>query len=110
MIPLTDLAPGVHPTEDNLVFLVDSNSRPGVGHRVDLATYSGHGSCGCERFMFFMGKKIQNCNVPTAEMECSHLTAARRYLAIAVAQRLIQMRSGQDNPTMTRKEWGVAPW
>lgn len=107
MIPLSQLVPGVRQTEDNLVFLVQSNSRPNVWHRVDLACYSGHGACQCEVFQFSLNKKIKSAPIPTEKHECPHITAARRYLAFAVAQRLIQMRSGQDNPTMTRREWGA---
>lgn len=106
MISISQLVPNVRATGDNLVFEVQSSSRPSVWHRVDLACYSGHGACQCEHFQFFLNKKIKSSEVPTERQECPHIAGARRYLAIAVAQRLIQMRSGQENPTMTRSEWG----
>ena len=104
MISLCQLVPGVRPTGDNCVFDVQSDSRPGVWHRVDLAAYSGFGACSCQHFQFFLCKRINTKPVPDWK-ECKHITAARRYLAIAVAQRLIQMRSGQTDPKMTRREW-----
>jgi hypothetical protein len=55
-------------------------------------------------------KKIRKATYPGAVLECPHIRAARRYLAIAVAQRLIQMRSGQKDPKLTRYEWGLPPW
>jgi len=105
LIPISQLVPGVKATEDNLVFLVQSESNPSAWHRVDLACYSGFGVCACQRFHFFFNKKIKGAPVPTEKMECKHITQARRYLAFVVAQRLIQMKTGQENPTMTRSEW-----
>lgn len=110
MIPISQLVPGVRSTGDNLVFEVQSDSRPSLWHRIDLGSYSGFGACTCEHFQFFLNKKIKAAPVPVEKYECPHIRAARRYLAIAVAQRLIQMRSGQDDPKITRLEWASVPW
>jgi hypothetical protein len=109
LIALALLVPGVRPTGENLVFSVESDSRPGIHHRVDLAAFSGFGACQCEEFQFKHQKRIKTKPV-TDWRECKHIAAARRFLAIAVAQRLIQQRSQQENPKMTRSNWENPPF
>lgn len=105
MIPLDQLVPGVRSTGESLVFEVQSDSRPSIWHRVDLAAYSGHGRCECERFTCCLGPRIKRVAVPDARHECHHIRSARRYLAIAVAQHIIRQRTGQPNIKMPRDEW-----
>lgn len=110
MIPLSNLVPGVRATGDNLVFEVQSRSRPRIWHRVDFAAISGFGQCSCERSSLGLARAVRNAKELTPAMECNHLTRARRFLAMMVAQRIIQSRSGQANPVMTRREWSTPPW
>ena len=105
MIALSQLVPGVKPTDDLLVYLVQSDSRPSLWHRVDMACYSGFGGCSCESFQFSLEGKIKRSPYPEPKHECPHIDAARRYLAIMVAQGAIAKRSGEDDPKMSRKEW-----
>lgn len=110
MIPIAELVPGVRPTGDSLVFEVQSSTRPSIWHRVDFAAISGFGQCSCERSAMGLARQIRASRMPLPEMECRHVTRARRYLAILVAQRIIQSRSGQENPTMSRRDWMAPPW
>lgn len=105
MIPLSDLVPGVRSTDDNLVLEVQSATRPRVWHRVDLAAFSGFGACSCQAYQFGIQKRVRKARIPLAVLECPHLPQARRYLAILVAQRLIQQRAQNPDPKMTRREW-----
>lgn len=107
MILLAELVPGVRPTGESLVFEVQSASRPRLWHRVDFAAYSGFGACSCERFTRTLSRKIRKMAPapPGLREECPHLPRARRYLAILVAQRIIQQRSRQPDPKMSRSEW-----
>lgn len=110
MIPLADLVPGVRPTGDNLVFEVQSASRRRIWHRVDFAAFSGFGNCSCERASLGQARALRGAKVPLLELECQHIKAARRFLAILVAQQIIQTRSGNPNPKMTRRDWAAPPW
>jgi hypothetical protein len=109
VIPLSQLVPGVRPSEENLVFFVQSDSRPRIWHQVDLAAFSGFGGCQCEYFQFILQKLIKT-KPPADWRECWHLAAARKYLAIEVAQQLIRQRSQSENPKMTRREWEAPPF
>lgn len=107
MIPLSELAPGVRQTGDCLVFEVQSESRPRLWHRVDLAAYSGFGACSCESFMKSLNARIRRLwpTIPGPRLECPHLFKSRRFLAILVAQEVIRKRVGHQNPIMTRRQW-----
>lgn len=110
MIPLADLAPGVRDTDDSLIVEVQSTSRPRVWHRVDLSAYSGFGHCMCEVFQLRLNGHVRQAPVPREAMECRHIRKARRYLALAVAQRIIQQRAQNPNPKLTRRERANPPW
>lgn len=105
MIAIADLVPGVRATSDNLVFEVQSASRPRIWHRVDLAATSGFGGCSCERYTMTLQKRVRKAAIPTAALECGHIREARRYLAIQVAQAMIRLRLNNPDPRMSRRDW-----
>lgn len=111
MIPLSHLVPGVRATGDNLVFQVQSDSRPSIWHRVDLAAFSGLGSCSCEIFQFVIQPAIMRCKNTRRMLAyfCRHVSAAQRYLAISIAQDAIRQRLKDPDPKMSRKEWASPP-
>lgn len=95
---LSQLVDGVQPVPgESLVYLVQSKSRPSVIHRVDLGCYCGTGRCGCEHFATKLNPKIRDGAMPAPYLECRHIRKARRYLAIEVAQRIIEQKLKATN-------------
>lgn len=92
MLTIRQLCPEVKKHADCLVYEVGSDSRPGHWHRVDLSMWSGFGACSCEHFEFKINPLLKGGIVPTQEMECRHIRAARRYLAIEATQGIIRIR------------------
>lgn len=92
---VSELCPGVIPTEDSLVYEVQSGSRKTVHHRVDMTAYHGFGSCSCERFTIAFNPMLRAGTKPTVEYECKHIAKVRRYQAIEMAQRIIENRTAQ---------------
>ena len=90
------------------MFDVASESQPGH-YRVDLAAFSGFGACTCLHWSCRLVPRLKS-KPPLEWRECKHIAAARRFLAIAVAQRIIQQRSRQENPKMTRRQWAEPPF
>ena len=76
----SELVPGVWPVEgEALVYLVDSDSRPGEPYRVDLRMYGGHGCCGCMDFVTRKQTHLANGAAPREAWECKHIRRAKRY-------------------------------
>lgn len=69
--------------------------------------WGGFGACSCERFEFKINPLLKGGVVPTEDMECRHLRAARRYLAIEAAQGIIGKR--QHEAETNQKENGHKP-
>lgn len=100
---LSQLVDGVEPVPgESLVYLVKSHSRPDVIHRVDLGCYCGAGRCGCEHFATKINPKLRDGTKPAPYLECRHIRKARRYLAIEVAQRIIEQKLKATNENMTK--------
>lgn len=98
MIPIEKLCRGVLPTGDSLCYEVESASRPGQTHRVDLSAWSGHGECSCERWTLHYGPLVRNGHVALSiNTACPHIAAAWRYFAIQQAQAVIKFRIAQMN-------------
>ena len=103
LIPLEKLVPGVTPTCDALVYEVTSGSRSDISHTVDLAAWSGCGSCSCEHFGFHLAPLLREKLIPNATLECTHIQRARRYWAIECAQNVIRSRFGDNLEKYTQE-------
>jgi hypothetical protein len=73
--------------QDNILrYLVDSRTRVGVQHVVELDHYDGNGGCTCEDFSFRLEPMLKKGAVvpPDAKdpdaLRCEHIKAARRKL------------------------------
>lgn len=60
-------------------FWVQSNSRLGIRHRVDMLAFSGNGACGCERFEFEVGPYLRRGAKPSLNLECRHIRLVRHW-------------------------------
>jgi len=86
------IAPGVFPKEDFLVYEVASESRPGMRHRVDFSEWSGFGSCSCEKFTCKIAPLLREGITPAVDMQCPHLARARLYASVEQNQGAITRR------------------
>ncbi len=102
LVPL--VAPVPHET---LRYLVASRTRRGRRWLVDLGAYCGHGRCMCEHFSTKINPFLRSGEQPDEYLECWHITQARRYLAIEVAQTIIAQR--QAAADANRKDNGKKP-
>lgn len=97
---LRDLCPTVIPIQgEPLRYWVGSRSRATVKHVVDLRSAGGLGECSCERWGFTVGPAIKAGSVAQNEIECRHVAAARRYLALEVAMKTIANSSKRGTGT-----------
>lgn len=92
----------VHPTDEFLVFEVQSHSNPGKTHRVDKSMWYGSGSCSCEQFTCKiqpnLGRGDWSGNYPPwgkIGTTCKHINLVDRFIACQVARQAIQQRQGQ---------------
>ena len=80
---------------ERLRFMVDSRSRPGMAHMVDLEEYQCNGSCTCEWFLTGLGvsaKAEQHRFASDTVSQCPHIRAAIRYfLRRFTKQRMAQI-------------------
>ena len=82
--------------EEN-VLLVQSKSRAGIKHRVELEALAGFGCCGCEGFMSF-GKmaKVEQALIdgkwPRLDLTCEHLRRGRQFFYLREIQKQIADR------------------
>lgn len=58
-------------------FWVQSASRPGIRHRVDMLAFRGNGACGCERFEFEVAPILNRLADPSPMLECRHIRIVR---------------------------------
>jgi hypothetical protein len=69
--------------QDNILrYLVESRSRVGVQHVVELDLYGGNGGCTCEDFTFRLEPMLKK-GMDDSDgdlLRCDHITAARRKL------------------------------
>jgi hypothetical protein len=57
---------------------VDSHTRTGIKHLVELDAYDGNGRCSCENFTYRLEKVIaQPGATPSNSTRCSHILEAR---------------------------------
>lgn len=83
----------VHPTEEFLVYKVDSFTDPNKQYRVDLALWDGWGACGCEHFSTRIGPLLAKGDWSTAYTD-KHLISVHLYRSVVDAQRQIKERQG----------------
>ena len=68
----------VRPLDPPTCWFVDSDSNPGLSHKVDLEEFEGNGGCDCEHFMFrFHPLLVRGTN--TAPLRCRHIKLAREF-------------------------------
>jgi hypothetical protein len=68
--------------ENILRYLVQSRSKVGVTHVVELDLYDGNGGCSCQHFTFRLEPLLKAGNRPEESdaLRCDHIRAARRKL------------------------------
>ena len=94
------------PGEEN-VLLIQSKSRAGVKHRVELEALAGFGCCSCPGFMGFgkasrVEKSLIAGKWPNKSCVCEHLRRARAWKYYQTIQRDIARRQSQ----VTRERFG----
>lgn len=87
--------------ENILRYLVESRSRVGVSHVVELDLYDGNGGCSCEAFGFNLGPMLKAgaTDFEGDSLRCEHIKAARRKLLddiIAQVARKPELATPQD--------------
>jgi hypothetical protein len=60
-----------------LRYLVDSSSRRGVEHLVELDAYNGNGKCACENFQYRLEPLLKAGAKPSNATRCHHCLEAR---------------------------------
>lgn len=83
----------VTPTDEFMVFTVESQSTPGTVYRVDKTLWFGSGSCSCEQFSCRIQPRLGK-NDWTPPTTCKHLALVDRWIAVRVAQTAIEQRQG----------------
>jgi hypothetical protein len=79
-----------------LRYEVDSHSRPGVTHIVELDMYEGNGGCACEHFTWALEKHLKAGVVPVGdELRCRHIKEAREQFADDMLKTLLQVERDQ---------------
>lgn len=78
------LAAGVEELQGEAnVYLVQSKSRAGTLHRVDLEDFAGFASCTCEHFQMSLASKIENAilngRAPDKKWKCEHVRRAQDF-------------------------------
>lgn len=58
-------------------FWVDSTSRVGLRHLVDVGAYGGNGECSCEIFTMSMARELKMGRAPGTDTRCKHIRCAR---------------------------------
>lgn len=87
------LLPEVTPLQGEFgVYLVESRSRPGVQHRVDVLAYGGNGACGCEHFEIKFRGTLERGAKPAYRLKCRHLAVAREVYGIEMAMAYSRMK------------------
>ena len=81
----------VTPTEEFLVFEVQSFSDPEKTYRVDKSLWWGSGSCSCEHFCARIQPRLGRGDW-TETTTCKHVQAVDRFIACQVARRAIADR------------------
>lgn len=91
----------VSAADSALRFHVSSRSRPEIIHTVDLAAFTGNGSCSCEHFEFRILPLLRTgYRAADGVTRCSHIQAARA----TFLDRMIQHLSNLRNQTTTDDE------
>ena len=82
--------------QDNILrYLVDSRSRVGVQHCVELDLYAGNGGCTCEHFTFTLEPMLKagatfNDESPDPDaLRCDHIKASRRKLIDDIIRQVV---------------------
>lgn len=87
------LLPEVTPLQGEFgVYLVESRSRPGIKHRVDVLAYGGNGACGCEHFEIKFRGTLERGAKPAYRLKCRHLAVAREIYGIEMAMAYSRMK------------------
>jgi len=69
-----------HRQDDILRYTVDSRSRAGVTHVVELDLYDGNGGCTCEHFSFKLEEHLKKGAKPQDRLRCKHIHESRAAL------------------------------
>lgn len=77
------LLPTVEPVDGEFGrYWVQSSSRPGIRHLVDLKGNRGNGWCGCERWAITYQPLLDRGAKPDRLLACRHIRIAREYSAV----------------------------
>lgn len=117
--PRFNLIKRVEPVDgETLCYWVQSETRPGIRHRVDLTAYDGNGACGCERFEFACRGHLERGAKKAARFRCSHIRSAREFAFDELVEAILEeerranearkkVRSGSvDSPSGSVPDWG----
>lgn len=98
------LLPEVTPVPGEFgVYLVESRSRPGIQHRVDVLFYNGNGACGCEHFEIKIKGKLERGANPSFRLKCRHLAVAREVFGIEMAMAYSRMKREERKNAVATK-------
>lgn len=73
-------------------YVVDSHSRTGVQHAVELEHYNGNGSCTCENFSFALERHLRGGAKPCDKLRCRHIKEARAQLVDDIIAATVKSR------------------
>ena len=95
-----DIVWGVRAAEGEAwVYFVQSKSRAGVQHRVDVLDFDGNGSCTCENFLQYgLEAKLRHGARPSHQTTCEHIRRANAYFCLVVKRTIIAKRNERKEP------------
>lgn len=75
---------------------IESNSRPGIEHLVELGAHHGNGQCSCEHFTYRLAPELPDRLRKGLATRCAHIMAARDAFANDVIQRINQADTNDE--------------
>lgn len=79
-------------------FHVQSDSRPGIEHLVDLQANGMNGFCGCEDFQARRAKLLRLNGVPCQASRCHHIREVREWLLDRFLDELVKQTGQVEEP------------
>lgn len=113
MITPGQIVPGVTPTDDFLVYLVESSETGNAPYRCDMQRFWGNGVCECPEFQMRRVATVNGLNVtrrqalekgamPSLSLKCKHLVRVDRYIAEQSKLTIIYRRLKESNANKSK--------